>query len=608
MDNVQSMVQRLKQLTKREQEVLELRGQGKMIKEIAQALSIRERTVKFHLAHIYEKLDLQDLTTEFERLEAVREFSQVLNQLHQLESAPAEIESEAEEFDIDKFEIAPQSLVLVLEDEIELAQETTALQPAVISIPPPHDSQFSDHSQKNHRRRTALLVITSFVLFGAFLGAGITALFFSLRADTPFSAIETTSTNQINSEPQVARQGLTSSGIASSSVCGEMEFTPYDVKPIFLRHQGVSAFTVENSNGAILNNFARTVALDSRGLWIGYAPIEQNPINGVGLYTRGNWVICRSGVVTSGVAINDIEIDVAGRVWVATDGAGVSVFDGGEWRTYTTEDSLPSDAIFGLAIDDKGAIWAATLAGVATLDGDTWKVPYSASNSRLVTNKTHALAFDSQGNIWVGHIEAGVSQYDNATATWRYYSAEADGLGGDQIRDIVVRKANADTPESIWFATADGGLSKFEDGKWTIYRTQDGLPSNTVIGVALDKYNRVWAATAGGVAYLEGTKWISYNTLNTLAIAFGPTCQDCPIDDDHVWTGTAEMGLTHSRLPHLNNDAAVKIEAICFELIVERKQECVPLRPRRKDSFQDRCCAPCAASITPGSRGLSLEY
>jgi hypothetical protein len=101
----------------------------------------------------------------------------------------------------------------------------------------------------------------------------------------------------------------------------------------------------------------------------------------------------------------------------------------------------------------------------------------------------------------------------------------------------------------MWFATADGGVSKFEQGAWTVYRMDDGLPSDDVRAVAIDKYNRVWAATARGVAYFDGQQWNVYSTLNTESIAFGPTCQNCPFDDDHIWTGTVELGLTHSRIP-----------------------------------------------------------
>lgn len=62
-------------------------------------------------------------------------------------------------------------------------------------------------------------------------------------------------------------------------------------------------------------------------------------------------------------------------------------------------------------------------------------------------------------------------------------------------------------------------------------------------------YNRVWAATKGGVAYLDGQTWVAYDNISTLSIAFGPNCTRCPYDSDSVWTGTEKAGLTQSRLP-----------------------------------------------------------
>lgn len=58
-------------LTKREMDVLNLLGQGKLNKEIAQDLSISERTAKFHVSSIFKKLDVQN------RTEAVTKAAQV---------------------------------------------------------------------------------------------------------------------------------------------------------------------------------------------------------------------------------------------------------------------------------------------------------------------------------------------------------------------------------------------------------------------------------------------------------------------------------------------------------------------------------------------------
>lgn len=50
------------ELTKREKEVLALIGQGKTNKEIASTLFIGIKTVKTHVSHILQKLELEDRT------------------------------------------------------------------------------------------------------------------------------------------------------------------------------------------------------------------------------------------------------------------------------------------------------------------------------------------------------------------------------------------------------------------------------------------------------------------------------------------------------------------------------------------------------------------
>ena len=53
--------------TKREIEVLTLIGQGYSNKEMADALSISKRTVDFHLANIYDKLQVCNRVQAFRR-------------------------------------------------------------------------------------------------------------------------------------------------------------------------------------------------------------------------------------------------------------------------------------------------------------------------------------------------------------------------------------------------------------------------------------------------------------------------------------------------------------------------------------------------------------
>lgn len=365
----------------------------------------------------------------------------------------------------------------------------------------------------------------------------------------------------------------------AATVCGEASRVTAPNKPRFLRHQGVSAFTVDNTDGAVLLDRVRAITIDPRGLWIGYFSTDPAKPSGLGHYDKKTWASCNQPGGVAGTNINALAVDHAGRLWVGNEKAGVAMFDGTNWHTYTISDGLPSNEIFGLTVDDQNDVWAATWEGVAKFDGTAWTVPYTAYNNTIFSNHVHAIAFDSGGNIWVGHIhQGGLSQYRNADGTWVWHTPQTSGIGGDEVHSIVVRKGSGGEPESVWFGTAGGGVSRFEQGRWTTYRVEDGLPSNEVRGLAIDRYNRVWAATSRGVAYFDGTRWVVYDTLDTLSIAFGPSCPNCPIDDDHVWTGTATAGLTHSRIPL--PDTVADVVEICFNS-VDRQRVC-PLLPTQQ--------------------------
>lgn len=360
-------------------------------------------------------------------------------------------------------------------------------------------------------------------------------------------------------------------------VCGEGQAAPIPVDGSvdrFLRSEGVSSFSTQNTPG-VLNDKVRSVFIDRTGLWIGYFATETNPTGGLGHYDRTtkNLSSCVHVPALADQNINAILTDASGRVWVGTEKNGLAAFDGKEWQHYTTDNGLPSNEIYGLTLDDDNNLWVSTWEGVAKFDGQAWTVPYTVQNDTLYNNHVHNVLFDGQGNIWVGHIEKGISRYNQADGAWEHITASPDGLSGDKVRGLVLQKAAGDAPESIWIATQDGGVSQYQDGVWTKHSTANGLPSDRVRAVAVDKFNRVWAATAEGVSYWDANQWVPYNHLDTFSIAFGITCpdKDCSIDDDHVWTGTALYGLTQSRLPLPKSETPLDVNTVCFEFGDEEK-------------------------------------
>lgn len=333
-------------------------------------------------------------------------------------------------------------------------------------------------------------------------------------------------------------------------VCGEAHRLPATTNGTFLRDQGVSVFTVENTDGAVLSSKARALAMDGQGLWTGYFTTTQSLGNGLGQYNKRSWASCTANGGPVGQNVNALLVDQLGHLWVGAEKGGVFRWDGTHWLHYTTTDGLPTNELFGLAMDAHHNILAATLEGIASFDGTSWTVPYTTQTT-LFNNRVHALAFTADESMWVGHIGNGITYYRSRDNNWLAYTKNNSGLGGDKVRSIAVQPAHDGTPETIWIATADGGVSRFLNNTWTVYRLGSGLPSDDAQAVAIDHYNRVWVATSNGVVYWDGKQWIIYDTLSTLSLAFGlSNCPSCIYDDDHIWTGTATDGLTHSRLPY----------------------------------------------------------
>jgi transcriptional regulator with XRE-family HTH domain len=376
---------------------------------------------------------------------------------------------------------------------------------------------------------------------------------------------QATSTELGQRVPPTATISITPTQLAVVSSCGEAGRVTAPQANRLLRDQGVSSFTRNNTDGAVHSNKVRYLAIDPRGLWIAYFSSEDTPFNGIGQYDKQSWANCPIPTEDAGNNINALAIDGRGRVWAAAEKNGVLMFDGLQWRNYTITHGLPTIETFGVTVDQKDNIWVSTWEGVAKYDEttDRWTVPYKVGDRTIFNNHIHRLAFDGKGNIWVGHMGRGVSQYNSANGKWVHHTADKGGIASDEIFGIAVRKADAASPESVWFATSNG-VSKYEEGVWTIYRSSQGLPHDSAQAVAVDHYNRVWVATSGGVAYLDEQTWIVYNTIPTLSIAFGPPCSACPFDVDHVWTGTVNHGLTHSRLPIPRNIQVVDVISVKY--------------------------------------------
>ena len=126
----------------------------------------------------------------------------------------------------------------------------------------------------------------------------------------------------------------------------------------------------------------------------------------------------------------------------------------------------------------------------------------------------------------------------------------------------------------IWAGTEDEGVSRFSGGKWTSYKTKDGLGDANAYAVTGDRLGRVWVGHLNhGVSVWNGKGWKNYGTTE------GPLGErvwaiaTSPVDGD-VWiahnAGLTRYSLGNDAWTHYNRAngfATDEISALAFDSI-----------------------------------------
>lgn len=110
-------------------------------------------------------------------------------------------------------------------------------------------------------------------------------------------------------------------------------------------------------------------------------------------------------------------VQADGTVWAGTWGAGLSRFDGKEWKTYTTQDGLPANHIFMLYVDKQQQLWIGTSKGLARFnpkgDAKGQRFVLKGVADGLYAESVFSMANGQDGSFWIGsfggvaHIEQG---------------------------------------------------------------------------------------------------------------------------------------------------------------------------------------------------------
>ena len=220
---------------------------------------------------------------------------------------------------------------------------------------------------------------------------------------------------------------------------------------------------------------------------------------------------------------------------LACAGALAGVPERPRFRVTNPAQGLPSTDIEVLARDADGYLWIATADGLARYDGIDMRIwrhdPQDPAG--LPGNNVQALLLDAGDRAWIATEAGGISVLDARRARFTHYRmATHPQLGSDDVWAL------ARQGDVVWVGTYEGGLTRV-DARGVMQRytkAGDGLPSDTVLSLAVDAAGVLWVGTDKGLARQQGTR---FETVLLPGADGAPMVYSLSPQSDGLWAGTS---------------------------------------------------------------------
>jgi PAS domain S-box-containing protein len=191
----------------------------------------------------------------------------------------------------------------------------------------------------------------------------------------------------------------------------------------------------------------------------------------------------------------DVFCDNDGKIWAATAN-GVSLIDLPEITNFSQDDGLSSSIVYSVSQDGNGELWLGTYLGVTTYSGETFQ-KFRKFDS-ILTERIEKILHTPSGRTFFASYGGGVGIIDGDDLT---FLTVREGLPSNIIKDLLI-----DREGNLWFATWNG-LCRYNGNQFVTYSIDDGLNSTNLLSIARDSSNRIWFGTlTGGLNYYFGGK------------------------------------------------------------------------------------------------------
>jgi ligand-binding sensor domain-containing protein len=203
--------------------------------------------------------------------------------------------------------------------------------------------------------------------------------------------------------------------------------------------------------------------------------------------------------------------DRGGRLWVGTHGGGLDLYDP-KTRSFEKHQQKPgvagtlgNDYVWVIAEEPGpgGALWVGTNGGLDRLDLATRRFTHyghdPADEGSLSDHAVRALLVEDNGDLWVGTL-GGLDFLKKGSS--KFIRLRNDPQNPETLSNNAVVGLLRDASGRTWVGTLGGGLNLFDPAtrRFTAFRVQDGLPSDSIYSVCEDARGHLWLGTNTGLA------------------------------------------------------------------------------------------------------------
>ncbi|MCX6295120.1 MAG: triple tyrosine motif-containing protein [Bacteroidetes bacterium] len=216
----------------------------------------------------------------------------------------------------------------------------------------------------------------------------------------------------------------------------------------------------------------------------------------ISFYTKAQQLDIKNFSIEDGLPqsqILDICQDHNGIVWVATNGGGVSRFDGKVFHNLGTKEGLNNNRVYSVFEDSKQNMWIGTTKGLNRYSNNKLIKIQDSILGQLTIYRIHE---HSTGELWLGTSD-GIMIYDGKKVT--------PFIRNDSIGHYQVWAIKQDKLGNTWIGTVPNGLFCFDGKKITHFGVRDGIIDLKNRDILIND-DKVWITTYRGINVYDLSK------------------------------------------------------------------------------------------------------